>query len=120
MTPQYRPGPLWRLVDKLLDVIEAYAYRAAGVQVTRRHAGATSGGSNTTEQDRTRDDRERHEYMKKLITLAEAAERVAVSERTVRRAISRGLLPAVTVAGRSLRIDPDDLGKMLRPVPSAD
>ena len=41
MTPQYRPGPLWRLVDKLLDVIEAYAYRAAGVQVTRRHAGLT-------------------------------------------------------------------------------
>jgi excisionase family DNA binding protein len=55
-----------------------------------------------------------------LITLRVAAERLAVSERTVRRAISRGELPAVTVGRRSVRIHADDLEKVLRQVASAD
>lgn len=51
-----------------------------------------------------------------LITLAEAAEQLAVSERTVRRAISAGRLPAFSI-GRSIRVRAQDLEKVLRPVP---
>jgi excisionase family DNA binding protein len=55
--------------------------------------------------------------MGKKLTLAEAAETLNTSKRTVRRLISSGKLRAYYVAGtRIIRIDADDLAKLLRPV----
>lgn len=44
----------------------------------------------------------------RLITLREAAERLAVSERTVRTLIAGGQLRRLRI-GRAVRIDPSDL-----------
>ena len=52
----------------------------------------------------------------KLITLDDAAERLAISKRSVRRLISEGTLPAVRINARTIRINDDDLAKALRPV----
>ena len=43
-----------------------------------------------------------------LLTLADAAAQLAVSQSTLRREISDGRIPAITVR-RSIRIDPADL-----------
>jgi putative molybdopterin biosynthesis protein len=48
----------------------------------------------------------------RLLRPDEAAERLAVSRKTVYRLIDRGELRAVHV-GRSVRIDPSDLGNYL-------
>ena len=52
-------------------------------------------------------------------TLAEAAERIGVSENTLRRRIADGSLPAVRVGPRLIRIDRRDTDALLRPIPSA-
>ena len=47
-----------------------------------------------------------------LLTVREAAERLAVSEKTIRRRIAEGAIPAVrvgTAKGQALRIDPAEL-----------
>jgi excisionase family DNA binding protein len=43
-----------------------------------------------------------------LLTIAETGTRLNLNERTVRRLIARGDLPAVRL-GNSIRVDPDDL-----------
>jgi excisionase family DNA binding protein len=43
-----------------------------------------------------------------LLTVREAAARLSVNERTIRREIHAGRLPALKVAG-AVRIDPDEL-----------
>ena len=43
-----------------------------------------------------------------LLSVAATAERLGVSDKTVRRLISSGVLPALRV-GAQLRIDPDEL-----------
>jgi excisionase family DNA binding protein len=49
-----------------------------------------------------------------LITIAEAAERLAVSTKTVRRLIARGVLPARRIGSRLIRIDAADLDRLGR------
>jgi excisionase family DNA binding protein len=53
------------------------------------------------------------------ITVAEAAERLAVSERTIRRAIADGSLPARRVRKAMIRLDPADVDRLAQPIPTA-
>jgi excisionase family DNA binding protein len=52
---------------------------------------------------------------RELLTVAETAQRLHVSVRTVRRLIARGDLVAVQLGGRGapVRIDPDELDRWL-------
>ena len=54
--------------------------------------------------------------MGKLITLDQVAERLAVSKRSVRRLISTGVLPAVAINQRIIRVNEADLALVLTPV----
>lgn len=56
---------------------------------------------------------------RRLLTLADAALRAQTSQKTIRRRIAEGHLPAMRMAGsRLLRIDPADLDALFRPVPT--
>ena len=46
---------------------------------------------------------------RELWTVAEAAEHMGCSEKTVRRLISGGLLPSINVSARLTRLDPADV-----------
>ena len=52
-------------------------------------------------------------------SVGEAAARVGVSTKTVRRWISSGQLAGYRVGPRLLRIDPDDVDRMLTLIPTA-
>ncbi len=52
-------------------------------------------------------------------SLAQAAERTHVSVKTLRRRISTGQLRAYRYGPRILRLDPNDVDKLMRPVPNA-
>ena len=52
-------------------------------------------------------------------SVGEAATRVGVSTKTVRRWISSGQLAGYRVGPRLLRIDPDDVDRMLTLIPTA-
>lgn len=56
-----------------------------------------------------------------VISIAEAADRLSVGPKTVRRMISRGELPARRIGKRLIRIDAADLAHLGRPLapPSA-
>jgi excisionase family DNA binding protein len=55
--------------------------------------------------------------MGKKLTLDQAADELGTSLRTVRRLVSTGQLPAVKVGNsRLIRVDRDDLDKLLKPV----
>jgi excisionase family DNA binding protein len=56
--------------------------------------------------------------MRKRVDIIYAAQHWGVSTRTVRRWIATGMLPAVRVGGL-IRIDPADLDKIARPIPTA-
>ena len=49
-----------------------------------------------------------------LLTIEEAAERLKVSKRTIRRYISAGRLPAIRVTRKTVRIDDADIAQLLR------
>lgn len=51
-------------------------------------------------------------------SLAEAAERTGVSTRTLRRRISCGELTAYRAGPRIIRLDPDDVDRLLVRVPN--
>ena len=53
-----------------------------------------------------------------FVSLAAAAEQLDVSVKTLRRRVADGTLPAYRV-GRLLKINPDDLDRIVRPVPAA-
>lgn len=55
--------------------------------------------------------------MDNLLTLAEAAERLSVSVRTVRRLIAYGYLPGYRVGPRVLRVHEDDVTAAVRRLP---
>jgi excisionase family DNA binding protein len=44
-----------------------------------------------------------------LLTVAETASRLALSEKTVRRFVSAGILPAVRVSAGAIRVEADEL-----------
>ena len=52
----------------------------------------------------------------RLITLNDAAERLAISKRGVRRLISSGQLKAYRINARVIRVDSADLTSVLQPV----
>lgn len=56
---------------------------------------------------------------RRLVSLDDAAAYAACSTKTLRRRISDGSLTGYRLGPRLLRIDLDELDKMLRPVPSA-
>ena len=51
-------------------------------------------------------------------SVANAAARVGVSTKTVRRWIASGQLAGYRVGARLLRVDPDDVDQMLTPIPT--
>ena len=53
------------------------------------------------------------------LTLAEAAELMSVSVKTLRRRIADGTIPAYRCGRRVIRIRVEDLERAFRPVPSA-
>lgn len=55
----------------------------------------------------------------RLHTLKGGAEALGVSERTIRRMIADGELPAYRVGPRAVRIREDDLMALLRRIPTA-
>lgn len=50
------------------------------------------------------------------VSISEAADRLSVSTKTVRRYIARGQLPAVRIAGHLIRIPTDALDALGRPL----
>ena len=60
-------------------------------------------------------DRDRHQYL----TLAEAAELMSVSVKTLRRRIADGTIPAYRCGRRVIRIRVEDLERAFLPIPSA-
>lgn len=54
----------------------------------------------------------------RMLTIAQAAERLSVSPRTIRRLIGAGRLPAarIGVGGRLVRIHPHDVRMLERPL----
>ena len=57
--------------------------------------------------------------IKRYISIKDAALCRDVSERTIRRWIASGILPAFRVGPTLIRIDPADLDELDRPIPSA-
>jgi excisionase family DNA binding protein len=56
---------------------------------------------------------------KRYATLAQAAEYLSCNERTLRRQIAAGKLPAYRL-GKLIRIDLADLDALIKPVPTVD
>lgn len=56
---------------------------------------------------------------KKNLTLKAAAAWYGVSERTLRRRIAEGRLPAYRVGPRSIRVSPEDVAALAKRIPSA-
>lgn len=54
--------------------------------------------------------------MKIMLTIDQAAEKLGISRRSVRRLISSGELRAYRVGERSVRVDFNDLDAVLKPV----
>lgn len=55
----------------------------------------------------------------RYVTLKDSAEYLGVTERTIRNFIARGDLPAYRIGSRALRIDREDLDRIITPVPTA-
>jgi excisionase family DNA binding protein len=53
------------------------------------------------------------------ISLHDAALRVGVSDRTIRRWIAQGLLPAERLGPKLIRVNTVDLDRLQRPIPTA-
>jgi excisionase family DNA binding protein len=56
---------------------------------------------------------------KRHLTLREAADWYGVSERTLRRRIAEGKLPAFRVGPRSIRVTAEDVAALAQPIPTA-
>lgn len=56
---------------------------------------------------------------RKNLSLKEAAEWCGISERTLRRRIAEGNLPAYRLGPRYIRVRSEDIEALLRPIPSA-
>lgn len=56
---------------------------------------------------------------KKFESLAQAAERTSLSTKTLRRRIAAGKLRAYRDGPKILRVDPNDVDKLLRPLRTA-
>ena len=56
---------------------------------------------------------------RRRITVAQAADRLSVSEKSIRRWIASGDLEAVRVGRKVLRLDPDDVDRLAVRVPTS-
>lgn len=56
---------------------------------------------------------------KELVPISAAAQYAGVSTRTLRRYISAGRLTGYRVGPRLIRVDADELARLLRPIPTA-
>ena len=56
----------------------------------------------------------------RYVSLDVAAGRLGCSERTLRRMVSAGEIPAYRLSKRLLRVDWNDIERMLRRIPTAD
>lgn len=56
---------------------------------------------------------------RRWLTQAEAAEYLSTTDRTVRRMIADGSLPAHRLGKRMIRIDRADVDALMRPIPTA-
>jgi len=54
-----------------------------------------------------------------MLTIAEAADRLHVHSRTIRRRIADGSLSAYRVGPQLIRLDPAEVDALLRPIPAA-
>ncbi|MGP5251486.1 helix-turn-helix domain-containing protein [Brachybacterium alimentarium] len=54
------------------------------------------------------------------LSIAEAAEQLGLTEKTIRRYIAAGKLPAYRVGSRTVRIKSSDLERLLKPIPTAN
>jgi excisionase family DNA binding protein len=61
-----------------------------------------------------------HPVNRRRVTIAEAAAERGVSQRTIRRYIATGRLPAYRFGSTLIRIDPADLDRLERRIPAAD
>lgn len=59
------------------------------------------------------------EERKRLVDIAEAADHLDVSTRTIRRYIADGRLRGYRVGARLIKVDVGDLDALIRPIPSA-
>lgn len=57
---------------------------------------------------------------KRHLSLKEAAAWYGVSERTLRRRIAEGKLPAFRVGPRSIRVTAEDVAALATPIPTTD
>lgn len=55
----------------------------------------------------------------RLTTISRAAEQLDVSTKTIRRYIGQGRLTAYRVGDHMIRLDPDEVEGLLRPIPTA-
>lgn len=55
---------------------------------------------------------------RRWLTLQEAADRLGITERSVRNFIARGDLPGYRLSTRSVRVDANDVDALLRPIPT--
>lgn len=53
------------------------------------------------------------------LTIAEAAERLHVSTKTIRRYIASGRLTGYRVGTHLIRLNPSEVERLLRPIPTA-
>lgn len=60
-----------------------------------------------------------HPKKRRWLSQAEAAEQLGITDRTLRRMIAAGDLPAYKLGKRLTRIDQDDLDNCLRRIPTA-
>lgn len=56
--------------------------------------------------------------IRRLMTIADAAERLGVSTKTIRKRIATGELPAYRIGPRAIRVDQDDVDRLLRRIPT--
>lgn len=56
---------------------------------------------------------------RRLITLAQAADQLALDERTIRRYVAAGLLTGYRIGPRALRLDAAEVEGLARPIPTA-
>jgi excisionase family DNA binding protein len=59
------------------------------------------------------------EMRQRLLSVAEAAEQLSASTKTVRRRIADGTLTGYRMGPRLIRVDQNELEALLRPIPTA-
>lgn len=108
--------PQWRGVSEPARVDKPCSEDLLPVWVHRHPIKKTDASSRSVSkaaQPPTRTGRSPLFLPKQMLTVAETASFLQVSEKTIRRMIARGALPVVRI-GRSIRINPQEIEKIAR------